>query len=124
MDSEMRLQKVPLVNIERADWMWKAFLPGGATRDHPAASPAAAAENLGERFPPVMVMVGEFDPLQDWQRIYFQSLRKNGKEAEIIEYPGAIHGCCVLPELKASAAMIGDMQSFIIRCSPHRDVAV
>ena len=115
LDSEKRLPKAPLISIERTDWFWKVFLPGGATRDHPAASPATAGEDLGESFPPVMVVVGELDPLQDWQRMYFQSLRKNGKEAEIIEYAGAIHAFYVFPELKHSAALIKDIGSFVLR---------
>ena len=115
VDSETRLHNAPIITVERADWLWKAFLPDGATRDHPAASPFTAAEDLGERFPPVMVMVGELDPLQDWQRAYFQSLKKNGKEAEIIEYRGAFHSFYLFPELKSSLALTEDVGSFILR---------
>ncbi|CAA6660190.1 unnamed protein product [Spirodela intermedia] len=115
VDSEIRLAHGPVVTTDRTDWLWKAFLPDGATRDHEAANPEAAAAELGESFPPVVVMVGEFDPLRDWQLKYFRSLRLRGKKAEIIEYAGAIHAFYAFPELKSSAVMIEDLRSFILR---------
>ncbi|CAA6660189.1 unnamed protein product [Spirodela intermedia] len=60
-------------------------------------------------------MVGEFDPLRDWQLMYFRSLRLRGKEAEVIEYGGAIHAFYLFPELKSSAVLIEDLRSFILR---------
>ncbi|CAA7396510.1 unnamed protein product [Spirodela intermedia] len=115
VDSEIRFPHGPIVTTDRTDWLWKAFLPDGATRDHEAANPEAAAADLGESFPPVVVMVGEFDPLRDWQLMYFRSLRLRGKEAEVIEYGGAIHAFNLFPELKSSAVLIEDLRSFILR---------
>ena len=124
VNSEIRLRRIPVIDFKRTDWLWKAFLPRGATRDHPAANPeaaaAAAAAKLGDRFPPVMVAVGELDPLQDWQRKYFDSLRANGMEAEMAEYPGVIHAFYFFPELKQSAALIEDVGGFIRRQTRRR----
>ncbi|CAA6660191.1 unnamed protein product [Spirodela intermedia] len=119
VDSEIRLPRGPVVTTDRTDWLWKAFLPHGATRDHEAANPEAATTDLGESFPPVVVMVGEFDPLLDWQLKYFRSLRLRGKEAEIIEYAGAIHAFYLFPDLRRSGVLIEDLRGFILR-ETHR----
>ncbi|CAA7396512.1 unnamed protein product [Spirodela intermedia] len=126
VDSEIRLLHGPLVTTDRTDWLWKAFLPHGATRDHEASNPEAAAADLGDNFPPVVVMVGEFDPLLDWQLKYFRSLRVRGKEAEIIEYAGAIHAFYVFFDLKSLEVMIEDLRGFILRQTrrPQRGSAV
>uniref|UniRef100_A0A1D1XN57 Putative carboxylesterase 18 n=1 Tax=Anthurium amnicola TaxID=1678845 RepID=A0A1D1XN57_9ARAE len=116
VESEIRLSGVPLVNTERTDWFWKAFLPEGADRDHEAANPEASVEGLEEGFPPAMVVVGGFDPLQDWQRRYYEGLKGKGKEARLVEYPAAIHAFYVFPELKGSAALVEELRGFIHRC--------
>ena len=101
-DSELRLDgAAPIVSIDRTDWMWRAFLPPGADRTHEAANfahPAAAAGLESPAFPPVLLAVGGFDPLQDWQRRYCDALRGKGKEVRVLEYPGAIHAFYVFPE--------------------------
>ncbi|KAI8533512.1 hypothetical protein RHMOL_Rhmol10G0016900 [Rhododendron molle] len=37
-ESERRLTKEPVVNVERTDWSWKALLPEGCDRDHEAVN--------------------------------------------------------------------------------------
>jgi acetyl esterase/lipase len=98
--AELRLDGAPIVNVPRTDWMWRAFLPPGADRSHDACSPAAAAAGIGAApaFPPVTVVVGGYDPLQDWQRRYCDALRGEGKEVRVLEYPDAIHAFYVFPE--------------------------
>ncbi|KAF8730732.1 hypothetical protein HU200_016594 [Digitaria exilis] len=94
--SELRLDGVgPIVSVDRADWMWRAFLPPEADRDHEAANfahPAAIAGVESPAFPPVLLAIGGFDPLQDWQRRYGEMLRRRGKKVEVVQYPDAIHG--------------------------------
>ena len=53
--------------MHRTDWMWKALLPEGSNRDHPAVNvfgPNAVAMS-GLNFPATMVVVGGLDTLQD-----------------------------------------------------------
>ncbi|XP_020598632.1 probable carboxylesterase 18 [Phalaenopsis equestris] len=113
--SEIRLARAPLVSTERTDWLWRAFLPAGADRDHEAANvfgPKATGE-LEEGFPPAMVVVGGHDPLQDWQRRYCEALRARGREVRLLEFPEAIHAFYVFPDIADGDRMIQEMGSFI-----------
>ncbi|CAM0907034.1 unnamed protein product [Alopecurus aequalis] len=115
-ESELRLEGVaPLVNLRRSDFSWKAFLPVGATRDHPAAHVTDENTELAEAFPPTMVVVGGFDPLQDWQRRYADVLRRKGKKVQVAEYPDSIHGFYVFPELPDAGKVLQEMKAFVER---------
>lgn len=114
-EAEVRLAGAPLVTVERTDWLWRAFLPEGADRDHEAANvfgPRADGE-LEAALPEAMVVVGGFDPLQDWQRRYYECMTARGKAVRLLEYPDAIHAFYVFPELKQSAAFIDELKAFI-----------
>ncbi|XP_068653297.1 probable carboxylesterase 18 [Aristolochia californica] len=119
-ESETRFLSATLVNLERTDWLWNVFLPEGSDRNHPAAylqGAESTAEITGLDFPATVVVVGGFDPLQDWQRKYAQWLQANGKEAYLIEYKNAIHAFYVFPELPESDLLIGELQAFMKRQS-------
>uniref|UniRef100_A0A5B6ZEI4 Putative CXE carboxylesterase n=1 Tax=Davidia involucrata TaxID=16924 RepID=A0A5B6ZEI4_DAVIN len=111
-ESELRLKKAPLVNVERSDWMWRAFLPEGSDRNHEVTN-LKSADISGVKFPSTIVIVGGFDPLQDWQRRYYEELKKCGKEVKLLEYPNAIHGFYGFPELPESALLITELRDFI-----------
>ncbi|KAM7477283.1 hypothetical protein LguiB_024526 [Lonicera macranthoides] len=124
--SELKLTKVPLVNVERTDWTWKAFLPEGADRNHEAANVfGSASDSVSEdvwrnRFPETIVFTGGFDPLQDWQRRYYQGLKDrkccNGKgeeQVKLIEYPNAIHAFYGFPQIPEAALLIRDLKDFV-----------
>uniref|UniRef100_A0A0D9X249 Alpha/beta hydrolase fold-3 domain-containing protein n=1 Tax=Leersia perrieri TaxID=77586 RepID=A0A0D9X249_9ORYZ len=113
--SETSLDGVaPVVSIWRSDFSWKAFLPVGADRDHPAAhvtdENAALAE---EGFPPAMVVIGGNDPIKDWQWRYVDVLRRKGKKVEVVEFPGAFHGFYAFPELADAGEVLQDMRVFV-----------
>jgi acetyl esterase/lipase len=114
-ESEIRLARAPLVSMARTDWLWKAFLPDGANRDHEAANVSGpnAVDISGLEFPDTIVFVGGFDPLQDWQRRYYNWLKKSGKEALLMEYPNMIHAFYLFPELPESSQLIGQVKDFI-----------
>ncbi|KAK1678395.1 hypothetical protein QYE76_039243 [Lolium multiflorum] len=113
-ESELRLDGVaPIVNLRRSDFWWKAFLPAGATRDHPAAHVTDENAELAKTFPPALVVVGGFDPLQDWQRRYADVLRRKGKQVQVVEFPEGIHAFYLFPKLAASAEVIEDMRAFV-----------
>ncbi|XP_068652442.1 probable carboxylesterase 18 [Aristolochia californica] len=117
-ESETRLRSAVLVNLERTDWLWKAFLPEGSDRNHPAAylhGAESTAEIAGLEFPATVVVVGGFDPLQDRQRKYAEWLRANGKETYLIEYENAVHAFYIFPELPESDLLIGEFQAFMKR---------
>ena len=103
----------PVVNMRRSDWSWWAFLPEGADRDHPAAHVTDENADLAEAFPPVMVVVGGLDPLQDWQRRYAAVLRRKGKAVRVAEYPHAIHGFYCFPELPDAVKLMDEVKAFI-----------
>ncbi|KAM0909566.1 hypothetical protein ACQ4PT_014731 [Festuca glaucescens] len=114
--SELRLDGAPIVSVSRCDWMWRAFLPPGADRTHEAAhaaSPAAMAGIDSEAFPPAVVVVGGYDPLQDWQRRYCELLRSKGKEVQLLEYPEAIHAFYVFPEFAESKDLMLRIKDFV-----------
>ncbi|XP_029124696.1 probable carboxylesterase 18 isoform X1 [Cajanus cajan] len=117
--AEVRLKGAPLVSVERTDWLWKAFLPDGSDRDHGAANVSGPnSEDLsGLDYPETLVFVGGFDPLQDWQKRYYEWLKNSGKEAQLIEYPTMIHAFYVFPDLPESSQLISQVKDFIKRIS-------
>ncbi|VAH27404.1 unnamed protein product [Triticum turgidum subsp. durum] len=116
-EAELRLEGVgPVVNMRRSDWSWKAFLPEGADRNHPAAhvtGEAGPEPELPEAFPPAMVVIGGFDPLQDWQRRYPAMLRRKGKAVRVLEFPDAIHGFYMFPKLPDAGKLVKDVKNFM-----------
>uniref|UniRef100_A0A0D9XQP2 Alpha/beta hydrolase fold-3 domain-containing protein n=1 Tax=Leersia perrieri TaxID=77586 RepID=A0A0D9XQP2_9ORYZ len=103
--AELRLAGAPIVSVPRTDWLWRAFLPPGADRTHEAAhaaSPDGAAGVASPEFPPATVVIGGYDPLQDWQRRYCDTLCGLGKEVRVVEYPNAIHAFYLFPEFPES----------------------
>ncbi|KAM5570750.1 putative carboxylesterase 18 [Rosa sericea] len=114
-ESETRLKNMPLVNIERTDWLWKAFLPEGSDRDHPVANVFGpnAVDISGVDFPATVVIVGGLDPLQDWQKRYYEGLKKRGKQAELVVFPNAIHTFYGYPELDDSSVFIHKVRDFV-----------
>ncbi|KAH0977293.1 hypothetical protein GBA52_027012 [Prunus armeniaca] len=115
VESEIRLHGAPLVSITRTDWIWKAFLPDGSDRDHEAANVTGpnAVDISGLDYPSTLVFVGGFDPLLDWQKRYYQWLKKSGKEAKLIEYPNSIHAFYVFPELPESNQLLSQVKDFV-----------
>ncbi|CAN1787573.1 Probable carboxylesterase 18 [Linum perenne] len=101
----------------RTDWLWKAFLPEGSNRDHEAANVSGEnAEDIsGVEYPETMVIVGGLDPLQDWQRKYYEWLKKWDKEATLIEYPNMIHAFYMFPELPEAAQVFTQVKDFVTR---------
>ncbi|CAN6226314.1 unnamed protein product [Urochloa humidicola] len=105
--------KVPVVTMGGSDWAWRAFLPEGADRDHPAAHVTDENAGLVEGFPPAMVVVGGLDPLQDWQRRYADVLRRKRKAVRVVEYPEAIHAFFLFPVLPDSGRLVAEMKAFM-----------
>ncbi|KAJ9676344.1 hypothetical protein PVL29_025054 [Vitis rotundifolia] len=114
-ESEIQLEGAPLVSMKRTDWCWKAFLPEGSNRNHPAANvfwqnPSAMS---GLSFPRSLVFMGGFDPLRDWQRRYCDGLETSGIEVERADYPDAMHFFYGFPELPESTQFLTRFRNFI-----------
>ncbi|MCL7031507.1 hypothetical protein MKW94_020383 [Papaver nudicaule] len=90
-ESEIRLIKAPLVSLPRTDWLWKVFLPNGSDRNHEAANDMKRNPN----FPGTLVVIGGFDPLQDWAKRYYEGLKKCGKDLLFKEVKGFIAKKCL-----------------------------
>ncbi|GAU28471.1 hypothetical protein TSUD_294740 [Trifolium subterraneum] len=118
-EAEIRLEGSPLVSMARTDWSWKVFLPEGCDRDHGAANVSGPnAEDLsGLDYPDTLVFVAGFDPLNDWQKRYYDWLKKCGKNAELIEYPTMIHAFYFFPNLSEGTQLILQVKEFINRVS-------
>lgn len=115
-ESESRLKNAPLVSNEAADWHWKAFLPEGENRDHEAVNvfgPNASDISDLDNFPDALVFVGDLDPIQDWQKRYYEGLKKAGKQAELVEYSNTVHGFYVFPEIPETSLFHSKVAEFI-----------
>uniref|UniRef100_A0ACD6A2D8 Uncharacterized protein n=1 Tax=Avena sativa TaxID=4498 RepID=A0ACD6A2D8_AVESA len=114
--SELRLEGAPIVSVSRTDWMWRAFLPHGADRSHEAAcftSPEAAAGMDSPAFPPVLLVIGGYDPLQDWQRRYCEMLMGSGKDVTVLEYPDGIHAFFLFPQFNHARDLMTRIAEFV-----------
>ncbi|KAK7283726.1 hypothetical protein RIF29_13466 [Crotalaria pallida] len=114
-ESETRLKGAPLVTLDITDWHWKVFLPDGSNRDHEVTNVSGpnAVDISSLDYPSTLVIRAGYDPLQDWQRRYYEWLRKSGKEAQLIEYPSMFHAFYIFPELPESALLISEVKDFI-----------
>ncbi|KAL3655425.1 hypothetical protein CASFOL_001211 [Castilleja foliolosa] len=115
-ESETRLTNAPVLNVELTDKMWRAFLPEGADRDHPAANIMKSARLDADvsLFPKTLVIVGGYDPLVDWQRRYVEWIEECGKEVEMIEYPNhGFHGFFLFTELVECQMCIDELREFV-----------
>ncbi|KAK1687181.1 hypothetical protein QYE76_048029 [Lolium multiflorum] len=122
-ESELALEGVaPIVNLRRSDFWWKAFLPEGADRNHPAAhvtGEAGPEPELPEAFPPAMVVVGGLDPLQDYGRQYAAMLRRKGKEVRVVEFPDAVHAFYFFPVLPDTGKLVAEIKAFVESIAPE-----
>lgn len=120
-ESEIRLAKAHLVSVSRTDWLWKVFLPEGSSRDHQASNVSGpnAVDITGEgQYPDTIVFIAGLDPLSDWQRRYYEWLKKSGIKAELIEYPNMIHAFYIFPELTEGAQLVSRVKDFVnAKCS-------
>ncbi|KAJ1417308.1 Alpha/Beta hydrolase fold [Sesbania bispinosa] len=116
-ESEIRLKRVPLISLPRTDWHWRVFLPDGSNRDHEVVNVSGpnAVDISDLDYPNTLVIMGGFDPLQDWQRRYYEWLRKSGKEAQLVEYPNMFHGFYVFPELPEVSQFLAQVKNFVTK---------
>lgn len=107
-----------LVTLSRTDRAWKAFLPEGENRDHWAVNvsgPNGVDISRLDGFPATVVFTAGFDPLKDWQKKYYEWLRKSGKEAELVDFPNMVHAFYLFPELQEANKLITEIKDFVAK---------
>ncbi|KAL6583627.1 hypothetical protein OROMI_002916 [Orobanche minor] len=118
-ESELRVIRAPVTDVNRTDYLWKNFLPEGSDRNHPAAhvfgGPGSGAAEILKNlnFPRTLVVVGGYDTLRDWDIRYAEGLRSCGIQVELIEYQNTFHGFYGFPELPEFALLFDDVANFV-----------
>jgi gibberellin receptor GID1 len=114
-ESEKRLDGKYFVRIRDRDWYWRAYLPEGEDRDHPACNVFGPRSRSLERlnFPKSLVVVAGLDLLQDWQLGYVEGLVKSGQEVKLLYLEKATIGFYFLPNNEHFHSLMEEIKSFI-----------
>lgn len=105
------------VTMKDRDWYWRAYLPPGSDREHPACNPfSPIAPSLVEiNLPPCLVVVGGFDILQDWQLKYVHSMQRAGKLVQLMFLEQATMGFFLLPNTELFYGLVEKLKEFFAR---------
>ncbi|XP_042373778.1 gibberellin receptor GID1C-like [Zingiber officinale] len=114
-ESEVRLDGKYFVTIQDRDWYWKAYLPEGADKDHPACNPfgpnGARLEELP--FTKSLVIVAGLDLVQDWQLAYAEGLKKAHKDVKLVYRDQATIGFYLLPNTDHFYEVMEEIKNFV-----------
>jgi gibberellin receptor GID1 len=114
-DSETRLDGKYFVTVQDRDWYWRAFLPEGDDRDHPACNPfgprGTSIESL--KLPKSLVVVAGLDISQDWQLDYAQALMDAGQEVNLLYLKKATIGFYFLPNNEHFYNLMDQIKNFV-----------
>ncbi|CAI0432205.1 unnamed protein product [Linum tenue] len=114
-ESEKRLDGKYFVSVQDRDWYWRAFLPDGADRDHPACNPFGpkAASLVGVKFPKSLVVVAGLDLVQDWQMAYVEGLKEAGQQVKDLYLEKATIGFYLLPNNAHFHTVMDEIKKFV-----------
>ncbi|PIN26082.1 Arylacetamide deacetylase [Handroanthus impetiginosus] len=114
-ESERRLDGKYFVRVQERDWYWRAYLPEGEDRDHPACNVFGPRSRSleGLKLPKSLVVVAGLDLLQDWQLRYVEGLKKFGQEVKPLYLEKATIGFYFLPNNDHFHRLMDEMKSFI-----------
>uniref|UniRef100_A0A7C8ZQ93 Carboxylesterase n=1 Tax=Opuntia streptacantha TaxID=393608 RepID=A0A7C8ZQ93_OPUST len=114
-ESEKRLDGKYFVTIHDRDWYWRAYLPEGEDRDHPACNIfGPRGKNLvGLNFPRSLVVVAGLDLVQDWQLAYVEGLKKSGHEVKLLFLKQATIGFYFLPNNDHFYTLMEEIKNFV-----------
>uniref|UniRef100_A0A5B6YRK8 Putative gibberellin receptor GID1C-like isoform X1 n=1 Tax=Davidia involucrata TaxID=16924 RepID=A0A5B6YRK8_DAVIN len=114
-ESERRLDGKYFVTVQDRDWYWRAFLPEGEDRDHPACNPFGPnGKSLeGIKFPKSLVVVAGLDLLQDWQLAYVEGLKKAGQKVKLLYLDKATIGFYLLPNNNHFYTVMDEISNFV-----------
>ncbi|CAL9163463.1 unnamed protein product [Musa hybrid cultivar] len=115
-ESEKRLDGKYFVTIRDRDWYWKAYLPEGADRDHPACNPFGpnAAKLDGLPFTKSLIIVAGLDLVQDWQLAYAEGLKKAGHSVKLVYREQATIGFYLLPNTDHFYKVMDEIKNFVM----------
>ncbi|EPS58636.1 hypothetical protein M569_16177 [Genlisea aurea] len=115
-ESEQRLDGKYFVRIQERDWYWRAYLPEGENRDHPACNvfgPRSRTLEALKNFPKSLVVVAGLDLLQDWQLRYVEGLNRSGQKVELLYLEKATIGFYFLPNNDHFHSLMDEIRTFI-----------
>ncbi|PRQ42053.1 putative carboxylesterase [Rosa chinensis] len=114
-ESEERLDGKYFVTIQDRDWYWRAFLPEGEDRDHPACNPFGprGIRLKDVKFPKSLVVVAGLDLVQDWQLAYAKGLEKAGQDVKLLFLDKATIGFYLLPNNDHFYTVMNEISSFV-----------
>ncbi|XP_022758128.1 gibberellin receptor GID1B-like [Durio zibethinus] len=114
-ESEKRLDGKYFVTLHDRDWYWRAYLPEGEDRDHPACNPfGPRGRSLeGLKFPKSLVVVAGLDLIQDWQLAYVEGLRKSGQGVKLLFLEKATIGFYFLPNNDHFYCLMEEIKNFV-----------
>jgi acetyl esterase len=88
-ESATRYADIAPLSRDRAVWFWDHYAPGAARQD-PGAVPMLDPDLRA--LPPTHVVLAEHDVLVDEGRDYAQRINAAGGFADVVVWPGAVHG--------------------------------
>lgn len=114
-ESETRLDGKYFVTIQDRNWYWRAYLPEGEDRDHPACNPfGPRGKSLeGLKFPKSLICVAGLDLIQDWQLAYVEGLRKAGQDVKLLFLKEATIGFYFLPNNDHFYCLMEEIKNFV-----------
>nr|CAP64330.1 TPA: putative GID1-like gibberellin receptor [Solanum lycopersicum] len=114
-ESESRLDGKYFVTVQDRDWYWRAYLPVGEDRDHPACNIFGPRGKTlqGLKFPKSLVVVAGLDLVQDWQLNYVEGLKKSGHEVNLLYLKQATIGFYFLPNNDHFRCLMEEINKFI-----------
>lgn len=114
-ESEMELDGKYFVTVRDRDWYWRAFLPEGEDRDHPACNIfGPRSKSLeGVKLPKSLVVVAGLDLSQDWQLAYVEGLKKSGQDVKLLHLKQATIGFYFLPNNDHFVCLMEEITDFI-----------
>ncbi|GMI66555.1 GA INSENSITIVE DWARF1B [Hibiscus trionum] len=114
-ESEKRLDGKYFVTLHDRDWYWRAYLPEGEDRDHPACNPLGPrGQSLhGLKFPKSLVVVAGLDLIQDWQLAYVEGLKQYGHEVKLLFLEKATIGFYFLPNNDHFYCLMEEIKNFV-----------
>ncbi|KAF3436363.1 hypothetical protein FNV43_RR23455 [Rhamnella rubrinervis] len=114
-ESEKRLDGKYFVTIQDRDWYWRAYLPEGEDRDHPACNifgPRGRSLE-GIKFPKSLVVVAGYDLVQDWQLAYVEGLKESNHDVKLLYLQQATIGFYFLPNNEHFYCLMEEIKNFV-----------
>ncbi|XP_076884817.1 gibberellin receptor GID1B-like [Bidens hawaiensis] len=114
-ESEKILDEKYFVRLKDRDWYWRAFLPEGENRDHPACNVFGprGADLTGVKFPKSLVVVAGLDLVKDWQLEYVKGLEKAGHDVKLLFLEKASIGFYFFPNNEPFCTLMAEMKRFL-----------